>query len=1428
MAGEDVGMKWRWTNATLAAGASLLAAWALAGCGGHSTANTVTITVTGTAGVLVPKQSEVITAAVSGSADVSATFTCTFTTTPDPTTATPNPTASAAKDCNDSTVNGAVGALSNIQNTVTTVSSTATFTAPNTFPSHATFPNVIITITAAAHANPKKTATFGISIDSGIRVTVVPTTATLATGETKQFMAEDFNGNLLDNTQLTWAITYATTALTSSTSCSGGSNSCGSLASVGNPPVEVYTAPATVPVAAPASTTAPVNAAGIVTIFVFSNVDNTRLAQGSITIVTGGAITFNGLSPAAVPLGGPLADIFLSAPNVTSQSGVIITPPSPRTPITVNPNSDQIKIVFAAGSTASSIGARVRLTPDDIPVPGTYSIQITPSGTATITGGPFSFDVVRAAPSVISTSPDNFQESTLGETTAANGIPSFAIDGGYFGSNTNPVVSALFNNTTGLLPIATNPRRITANLPPPSGGSHTAGLFPVSVTNSTLVPPVTAHTNVAIIPDYGSINPGTANPLVFNQTNNTVPISATSVPSAIALDSVLGVGAITLAGVNDPGGSNTNSQQNIQFFSVNGGGVALTSTATSGGNVATSVAVDDQLHIAAIVNYASRSLSLVNLPGSSTLSQLVTIDLSQVIPPPIPAPTPPFVQPFPYSVGVDPFLHRALVAFASTNVGLIVNLDGTASVSCLLGSAPYCPIGFVTLNTGTNPQVAFEPLGHLAYVTPGGSGLLEGVDLSSLSHGQVGIASLTRTANSVQVTTTAPHGLASGVAAIGSPSVLISNVPAGTTAGTNFNGAFPVTAVLSPTIFTYAQAGVNDTATCAASNNCSMASGTVNFGFLVSPTLQGIAVNPITRRLVFADPNVSASQVGFLDPLTRAFSSMSIFSGATGTTFSGAPEIGETAVGFQPFSNTAVVFNPTSGVNQISMIDPTLLQRPAFVNTGQNGIGSVSYPPGANPTVTLSIPGSLVVDSIGNQAIAVNAGSGSLSFVGMGTIKSVHIQELRTPPVPGTTLRRAALTSAAAPLTSVPGIQIFGAGFTAASVVRLDGVPLTSGVNFVSSHEIDVTLTIPPALVGVPHRYAVDVITGSVFSNTIDFSVIGVTNLPNCSAGAPLPGGVAIDEQRNLSVVTNTACGQVSLISLTPGPGFGSIVGAVPTGGTPTGVAVLPRLTSTLGVAVVTNNSSGTISILDLDKMQSVVPDLTVGTNPTGIGANPQTNLVVVANTGSNSVSAVDLTPLTASPVGTLSVLGPVGVDQSPLAVAIDPDRGSNGRGLAVVTALVVSATGAAPSGAMDAIDIGGATPARSTTISSPSFLNATPTGVYFDPAAVTNTTNQGLFFGVTSQSNEVVAFNPDNGSTNSVSVGINPVSIALNINSGTLVTVNALSNTISLVDAQTFVTREVIGIGGGGTLAVAVHNFLNMAEVVDQANNRVLHLALP
>jgi DNA-binding beta-propeller fold protein YncE len=674
--------------------------------------------------------------------------------------------------------------------------------------------------------------------------------------------------------------------------------------------------------------------------------------------------------------------------------------------------------------------------------------------------------------------------------------------------------------------------------------------------------------------------------------------------------------------------------------------------------------------------------------------------------------------------------------------------------------------------------------------------------------------------------------------------VLISGVPTGVS-GTNFNGTFQVTSVLGDSVFTYAQAAAADSFDCTTVNPnlCTTTQGTVNLVFQVAPSVQGIAVNPITRRLAFVSPNVVSSQIQFLDPLNQSFSAMSLFKDATGAIFSGSPEIGETAVAFQPFTNTAVVFNPDFGDNQtseISLIDPSLLERAVIIKTNHTGTGNASFTfvpapaPPAPATVTVKIPGAVAVDPVTNIAVAANSGDGTLTTIGLGTIKSVHIEDLRTPVIPGKNCGpRCTLTVSGDPLNDLIGVQIFGSGFVSAvSQVRLDGTPLSGSlVTFVSDHQL--TVTIPKAFLGAPHRFAVDVVTGNIFSNVVDYTVLEAVGVPACgTAGAPIaaaPGGVAIDEQRNLAVVTNTACHQVSLLSLDPLNKFGQLVGSIQTGDTPTGVAVLPRLSATLGVAVVTNNASGTVSILDLDKQTQAAKDVTVGSNPTGVAINQETNLAVIANTGSNSVSAIDLTPLTATPVGTLAVLGPVGVDQSPLAVAIDPDRGTNGRGLAVVSALQLSSGSAF--GVLDAIDIGGATPVRSTSAASAQFLGATPTGLVFDPAVpvtTTTTTNPGLFYSVSTNSNQVVSFNPDNGATRAIPVGINPTSLVINSNTGTLLTVNAASNTISLVDSQTLQTKQTIGIGGSGSLSAAIHNLLNLAVIVDQANNRVLLLPLP
>jgi DNA-binding beta-propeller fold protein YncE len=117
--------------------------------------------------------------------------------------------------------------------------------------------------------------------------------------------------------------------------------------------------------------------------------------------------------------------------------------------------------------------------------------------------------------------------------------------------------------------------------------------------------------------------------------------------------------------------------------------------------------------------------------------------------------------------------------------------------------------------------------------------------------------------------------------------------------------------------------------------------------------------------------------------------------------------------------------------------------------------------------------------------------------------------------------------------------------------------------------------------------------------------------------------------------------------------------------------------------------------------------------------------------------------------------------------------------------------------------------------------LSATPTGIVFDPSTT-------LFYATSSQGNDITALNPDTGNVADIKVGINPTSMAFNFQTSTLLTVNALSNTISVVDSQTFQTRATLGIAGSSQFAAAIHPLTNLAVIADQANNRVLLLPLP
>ncbi|HME12836.1 MAG TPA: hypothetical protein VKF79_08250, partial [Candidatus Acidoferrum sp.] len=358
---------------------TVFALW-LCGCGG-SNANQVTVTLTDSLGRIVTvTQADTITATVNGPATVNGvsnldvTFLpCTYTTT------STSGTTSKAATC---PADGSFGTFSNVTTT------TEIYTAPAQIPDPTTYPNLVIIITAQSVADKSKSGTISLLLNSGIAVTVTPASATLALGEHKLFTAAlttDTNAS-----DVSWGITNSTVNTGGTPSIAGTytlttpqcSPTCGSITDNKDGTV-TFMAPATLPT----NTT--------VTIYAIATKDPSRHGLATITLVTGGTPVFSSLWPASVPQGAIFDDIFLNATFLTSQITVTLTGPNGSVPI--DTGTDALKVFFTPSTYSAttgpvSTGARLRLTADQLPKPGTYSVNIK-SGTGA-DAGTHSFQVV--------------------------------------------------------------------------------------------------------------------------------------------------------------------------------------------------------------------------------------------------------------------------------------------------------------------------------------------------------------------------------------------------------------------------------------------------------------------------------------------------------------------------------------------------------------------------------------------------------------------------------------------------------------------------------------------------------------------------------------------------------------------------------------------------------------------------------------------------------------------------------------------------------------------------------------------------------------------------------------------------------------------------------------------------------------------------
>lgn len=981
--GENVVRQLGKLSSILLAGIAVIGLLWSNGCGGGSGANVITVSVTPTSDSLILGQSVNLTATVSGATDQTVNWEkCMYTITTTQSNGSTKTTTAApcVPDPNHTPSDPNFSIFGTLTNQEAT--GTATFQAPNTLPNPTTYPGLQIQIIAQSHQNASKTGTATLTLISGITATLTPSSASVPLSEQQQFSVLLIND--LQNKGVTWTLTQNNPNTNSSgtfinypqlPTCSP---TCGTIAppDPNNPNVAVYTAPSTVPAAITPAQTNNTNCPFNVTVVATSVADTTEFTTGTITMAPSGPITFSGITPTIAPQGATLWDIYLNAPGISSASVITLTDSTGRS-VAKNSTSGQIKVLLplpppppttttttACTQTVNPIstGARLRLLESDLNAAGPITISVSdPTQTVTqTTGGTFTYNIIPVRPTSIASVPDDVVQNA---TTPTQTTP-VTIDGGYFGLSGG--LPAIFFQGTGIIQntnLPSSSRQLNTSIITSQVNSNPPGLYTLSVASRQTPPPFPSNssvTNIAVFPDYSAIPP------VVTASAGAIPAGTN--PSAIDIDSNLGVVVVAETGSNA-----------VQFFTIGQG--TLTPIDTTGapcttacpvavGKIPTNLSVNRVNHTVAVVNYGDQTVTVlpIPVPGATTQNPApgtpFTVDISGALQGSI---TP---APLPYSIGVDPDSNLALVAYSSTsaltteNLGIVVNLNPNVSTSpygCILGQAisstsnqfGQCLFAQVSLNNGAYPQIAMTPHGHLALVTPGGFGVVQGVDVTRKSAANI-ITSATLTAGLVTVTvdtTKCPPGVAPTSSSTTNPcplmmipgnagSVTITNMTPGNSANKAlFNGVFNV-AVLSNNSFSYSlpnNSTVTDTATgeCNSSNVCAeVFYGSPDQTFPITPSAQGVAINSVTHTAAIADANAigtNGSQIWLLNSLDQAVTSFGF--SATCTVFvvpcaSSAELLATTDVAWQPYTNEVVSYNPT--LNQVSISDPVGLQRRAF------------------------------------------------------------------------------------------------------------------------------------------------------------------------------------------------------------------------------------------------------------------------------------------------------------------------------------------------------------------------------------------------------------------------------------------------------------------------------------------------------------------
>jgi YVTN family beta-propeller protein len=566
----------------------------------------------------------------------------------------------------------------------------------------------------------------------------------------------------------------------------------------------------------------------------------------------------------------------------------------------------------------------------------------------------------------------------------------------------------------------------------------------------------------------------------------------------------------------------------------------------------------------------------------------------------------------------------------------------------------------------------------------------------------------------------------------------------------------------------------------------------------ISGTIQGVGLNTETHQALFADPNGSIASGGVVPNSISTFSLLdqtvkAVLATQNGFTINVA---GFVASAVNSLQNIGIAVNENGSAYVIDVANGLLLQ-----------------------TITgLNVPEAVAIDSVTNTAYVANSGNNTVSVVPLSTSGSNPLQIVESNP------QTSYVQTPNVGLT----LSIVGSGFTGASKVLLDGTAVPTAL--VSSREL--TASVPASMLASARGYVVSVQNSvSVLSNVTHLNVIEPI------AVGISPVGIAIDNARDQAVVTNSGSDSISVVNLLTG----EVITTSPTGASPFGVAVLPRL----GLAFVVNGASNNATILDEAGLNGAfAPPVTVplcGTcvSPVGAAINPDLALALLtfqtigANTNTGALGEVSIAG--ATPAAPPSVNGSIPVDLTPLGLAVDPslNNDSSQSVTVVATAAGISPTTGAGTSALDFVQ------SNLFAVSNRVDNLILPTDVVFDPV------NQ-VFLATDSTINNIYIVNPQSSVLATIAASINPTSLDYNYNASALVTTNSATDTVSVIDyvcppnggvscpvphvQSVFAPGSRVPSSSSvpvGVKAIGVDLRLNLIVVVDEANNRILLVPL-